>query len=197
MGPHCWGVSPMAEPLRTLTVRQPWASLIALGVKTIETRSKRTHARGRIAIHAALCKPELPLRDQFGDHYATIGDWRVERDYGIHRDFYLDRHGEGPRLEFGAVVATADLVDCRPIVARPKTLTPVVFGSNVMAVKGAELTYFTAHGGFLGDYSDQLTYGDFTPGRWAWMLDNITPVDPPAPHRGAQHWTRWTPGGEG
>lgn len=38
--------------MRALTVRQPWAGLIAQGVKTTENRSWRTHYRGALLIHA-------------------------------------------------------------------------------------------------------------------------------------------------
>lgn len=41
--------------MHALSVRQPWASLIVLGVKRIETRSWHTNYRGRVAIHASLC----------------------------------------------------------------------------------------------------------------------------------------------
>ena len=39
--------------MRTLSVRQPWASLIAFGEKTIEVRSWSTSFRGRLLIHAS------------------------------------------------------------------------------------------------------------------------------------------------
>lgn len=39
--------------MKALTIRQPWASLIAVGVKTIENRSWGTKHRGPLAIHAA------------------------------------------------------------------------------------------------------------------------------------------------
>lgn len=39
--------------MRALTLWQPWATLVAIGAKRYETRSWRTHYRGRIAIHAA------------------------------------------------------------------------------------------------------------------------------------------------
>lgn len=39
--------------LRALTVWQPWASLLVLGIKKYETRSWCTSYRGPIAIHAA------------------------------------------------------------------------------------------------------------------------------------------------
>ncbi len=38
--------------MRTLTLTQPWATLVALGAKTIETRSWQTSYRGPLAIHA-------------------------------------------------------------------------------------------------------------------------------------------------
>lgn len=38
--------------MKTLSVRQPWASLIVAGVKTIENRTRGTHYRGRVLIQA-------------------------------------------------------------------------------------------------------------------------------------------------
>jgi|SRR5262245_474202 len=42
------------EPIRVLSVRQPWAWAIIAGHKDIENRSQRTSYRGRIYIHAGL-----------------------------------------------------------------------------------------------------------------------------------------------
>ena len=39
--------------ITTLTVRQPWATLLAHGIKHFETRSWRTRHEGLLAIHAA------------------------------------------------------------------------------------------------------------------------------------------------
>lgn len=39
---------------RVLSVRQPWASLIVMGEKTVENRTWSTPYRGTLAIHAAL-----------------------------------------------------------------------------------------------------------------------------------------------
>lgn len=40
------------EFMRMLTIQQPWAGLIATGIKTIELRSWSTIYRGALAIHA-------------------------------------------------------------------------------------------------------------------------------------------------
>ena len=40
--------------IRALTVRQPWAGLLAIGRKDIENRTWRTHYRGPLLIHAGV-----------------------------------------------------------------------------------------------------------------------------------------------
>lgn len=39
--------------MKALTLTQPWATLVAIGAKQVETRSWRTTYRGPIAIHSA------------------------------------------------------------------------------------------------------------------------------------------------
>ena len=69
------------DPVYAITLHQPWASLIALGIKTVETRSWPAPARlvgQRIAVHAgkplvrragAAIERELLAR--------WVDDWRV------------------------------------------------------------------------------------------------------------------------
>lgn len=45
-------------PMKALTLTQPWASLVALGEKRIETRSWSTNYSGQLAIHAAKGYPK-------------------------------------------------------------------------------------------------------------------------------------------
>ncbi len=71
--------------IKALSVRQPWASLIASGRKTLEIRSRRTHFRGTIAI----CASAAPEKRSWAD------PWRAHA---------------GP---LGVVVATVEIVDCR------------------------------------------------------------------------------------
>lgn len=60
--------------MKALTLTQPWATLVAIGAKSIETRSWSTSYRGPVAIHAAkkfpaearmLC-PVAPFSDALG-----------------------------------------------------------------------------------------------------------------------------------
>lgn len=100
-----------AAPLKALTVSQPWASLIARGIKTLEVRSWRTEYRGPLVIHASKNTP-----GQRADDLA----WAKRRYPG---DYPL-----------GCVVAIADLVDCR----RPRK--PSDGEQSLYAALGEELT---------------------------------------------------------
>lgn len=50
--------------LKTLTLWQPFASAILLGLKRFETRGRRTNHRGLLAIHAAKRTPDMGVIEQ-------------------------------------------------------------------------------------------------------------------------------------
>lgn len=94
--------APASAPrVLALSVLQPWASLLAVGAKRIETRSWFTPYRGAVAIHASKRFPmadQLLLKDRrfnsaLVNHYAL-------NDFGL------------PNLPTGAILAVADLVAC-------------------------------------------------------------------------------------
>jgi len=114
--------------MKGLTIYQPWANLIADGIKTIETRSWATTYRGELLIHAG----------------KSTKFWEGDDD-----------------MSYGAILAVVDLV----------TIVPAVDALDL--------------------HPDQCLYGDFSPGRWAWMLRNVRKVDPPLPVRGRRGL--WTP----
>lgn len=167
--------------MKAITIHQPWASLVALGVKHIETRSWSTKYRGPIAIHAGLAKPQI--------NYLSMGDYEIESDG---RQFLLHDLNRSDRLwslDFGAVIATAELVDCLPIHSS-STAHPA--DPYICAHASGGLSIFD---GGQGDISDQLPYGDFTAGRYGWWLENITPIDP-VRVRGRQGLWEWSPAGD-
>lgn len=57
--------------MHALTIRQPWAWLIATGQKDIENRSWPTRVRGVVAIHAAVAAvpQEAALRDRLATQF--------------------------------------------------------------------------------------------------------------------------------
>jgi len=68
--------------MKALTLTQPWATLVILGVKRIETRGWATPYRGRIAIHAA--------KGWHRDDIEFAFDTEIERELG---DFSPGRFG--------------------------------------------------------------------------------------------------------
>lgn len=141
----------MTSAIACLSLHQPWASLIAIGAKRIETRSWSTTYRGPLAIHAAK---------------AGYG-----MSFGSMEALALDAAGyEGmkvTRLPQGGIVAVVDLVDVLPMVA-----------TGCLA-------------GVFDDYPEldtptERAFGNFAPGRWAWVLENVRRIHPAIPLRGRQ-----------
>src|SRR5262245_275091 len=55
-----------SEPLRALSIRQPYAELILRGLKDVENRSWETKHRGRLLIHAAAAQVDHQEMDRWG-----------------------------------------------------------------------------------------------------------------------------------
>lgn len=84
------------EEIRGLSVIQPWASLIAIGAKSIETRTWSHPYRGLIAIHASKGFPKASRALCWGDPFrAALIDGGLDAK---------DEH-----LPLGAVIAVARL----------------------------------------------------------------------------------------
>ena len=88
--------------MKCISLWQPWASLIALGSKRIETRGWSTKLRGEIAIHAALRRPLIELNsllalDVFQQGLSDLSPHRITVD----------------DLPFGAILATCKITDVR------------------------------------------------------------------------------------
>lgn len=94
---------------RCLTVHQPYAALLCLGLKQYETRTRRTNVRGTVIIHAAKTMPIAR------GEIRRYGRWQMLRD-----DDGLLLVGEGLpmaalRLPTGAFIGSAYLYDSIPI----------------------------------------------------------------------------------
>ncbi len=193
--------------MKALTLWQPWASLVALGVKTIETRSWSTKYRGPLAIHAGAKKPaRIWTQYERPDLYDDI---RIEPYLDIQEDgnnpgqFAYDWVGP-----LGAVVATSILLDVVPILAGdlaeradmddlpyPRVESHVGLGPDFL--DGWLDLYHPTMGSAVDpeddgrSIPDQAPYGDFMPGRFAWLLDNIIRLPEPPAARGGQRIWNW------
>ncbi|WP_102158695.1 ASCH domain-containing protein [Zhihengliuella halotolerans] len=115
--------------MKALTVRQPWAWAIISGAKTVENRTRRTHHRGRIAIHVAKRPDPDAIWDQeaipanFGNVIGTV------EIVGCHHADDCARHltrKEGPYTEHCSPFANPDawhweLAGARPVTPFPAT----------------------------------------------------------------------------
>ena len=111
------------KPMKTLSIRQPWAWLIAAGHKDIENRPRRTNLRGPILIHASL------TIDQAGVRFA---------------------HERGIELPFaafitGGIIGQVEIVDC--VSAH---VSPWFFGPFGYVLKNPKLLPFRECRGMLG-----------------------------------------------
>ena len=124
--------------MKAISLWQPWASAIALGHKSIETRGWATRHRGPIAIHAAK-------------------RWTAdERETAAVLD---ERNGlvglkDAPR---GCIVAVAEIASVRP---------------SEHLIEG------------IDEIEEML--GNYGPGRFGWMLENVRPLHDPLPFKGKQ-----------
>src|SRR5687767_13336695 len=76
-------------PLRALSIRQPWATLLVYGLKTVEVRRWPTARRGRVLVHAGR---EPDRRDEV---------WAL-----------VPAPLREAALRTGGIVGAADLTDC-------------------------------------------------------------------------------------
>ena len=113
--------------MKALTLIQPWATLVALSEKKIETRSWKTLYQGEIAIHAGkkidkeVCEKE-PYKSVLAIHGYTADN-----------------------LPTGCVVATCYLVDCCKIFYDEVDEVSRLMDNDCTKIRGNELHF--------GDYT--------------------------------------------
>jgi hypothetical protein len=151
--------------MKALTLTQPWATLVAIGAKRIETRSWYTAYRGPLAIHAAKGFPKWAR--QFTTEavvYEAVKAQYCQRD--------IDNRAKGfPAYPLGVVLATCRLVYCVPTERVAAAACPF---RDLLTVQERE-------------------FGDYEEGRFAWILDNMQALAEPIPAKGALGLWDWEP----
>ena len=148
-----------------ITLHQPWATLIALGIKAVETRSWPVPGRllGQvIAVHAGKRVVRRP------------GD-RIEQKLRIRlwEDWIRT-------IPAGAVLATVTLAGMAQVeYVDPMTGHAVHDGrTEVGCAAGTGRTPIDP-------------WGDFSAGRWLWFLNDVESLPEPIPAVGRQSFWRW------
>lgn len=126
--------------MKAISLLQPWASLVVMGVKTIETRSWGTKYRGPILIHAS--------KGKAGNIFAEEPAFKK-----YIKDF--------KRLPFGAIIGHATIKD----VIRIENLYLPDELINKLTM-------------------EEKAFGDYSEGRYAWLLEEHYEFEIPIPARG-------------
>jgi hypothetical protein len=166
--------------MKALTLTEPWASAVAAGFKRIETRSWRAPhfvVGQRIAIHAAKRMTDDDLAFA-GSLLSVSAFWAA----GAVASPLVDHGGGivalGERFAAtrGCVIATATLVECvRFGAVREHEATATTMRLHIDVGRARPLVIDDIEYGF----------GDFTPGRFGFILADIARCPEPVPARGA------------
>lgn len=150
--------------MKALTLWQPWATLVAMEAKRIETRIWSTRHRGELAIHAAANIPAKYLgasaqTETFRDELSDLFCVRRDRD---------DRAGKHVNdilrgLPKGKVVCIVRLREVERI-------------SEMLCVELCER---------------ERLFGNYEIGRYAWHLEMLDVIEPPIPAKGNQMLWNW------
>lgn len=135
--------------MKTITVLQPWAWLLATGKKRCETRSWKTNYRGEILIHAGKKNMTNIMRQTFFEA------------------MYMKQAGVfNTEMITEAIIGKANLVNCVRIDEAMREL-------------------------IKKQHFDEYAFGYFSPGRYAWVMENPVLFDTPIPARGYQGLWNW------
>lgn len=159
--------------MKVLTLTQPWATLVAIGAKQIETRSWATSYRGPLAIHAA--KGLGPV----GGMRGLIDLCEREPFWGVLREALrvsVLRPGDAEtianELPRGEIIAVCELA--------------LVVPTGLFEPEGRWMQFRGDGSRPVWRLTDQeRAFGDYTPGRFAWLLADIRPLPEPIPAKGA------------
>ena len=127
--------------MKVLSLLQPWATLVVIGVKQVETRSWSTDHRGELLIHASTGKAGavMAMEPPFTKYIKEFND-----------------------LPFGAIVGKVTLTDV------------LLIGQQQL--DGNTLNQLTF---------EERAFGDYSEGRYAWMLSDAVQFDKPTLVKGS------------
>ena len=92
-------------PNVAITIKQPWATLIVLGIKDIENRTWSTKFRGPVLIHASKRKEDE--------------EWNSAKDLIQLRKITITEKMKWRDYPSGGVIGVAEIVDCVHASASP------------------------------------------------------------------------------
>lgn len=149
--------------LKIITLWEPWATMLAIGAKTIETRHWSTDYRGEVVIHSAkggLTQAEL---------YRTCAE---EPFLSVLKGAGILEAGMSPRqvaaaFPRGKIIAVGNLVECHP--TESEICVPGVFDER------PDL-----------DTEQEREFGDYSPGRYGLVFEDVSMLHENIPFKSRQ-----------
>ncbi len=151
--------------MKALTLHQPYASLISLGLKQYATHSWRTIYQGKLAIHASARPIKTP------GFLIWIDAIKLALDQGLIND--QSQLPEFNQLPLGAVVAISSLADCRMIIP------DFSFPCDTAQHKGCRFAVSQ-------QTPLELAVGSWETDTYASLLKNVVALPKPIPAKGGQ-----------
>lgn len=142
------------KQLKVLSLLEPWATLVALGVKRIETRAWATSYRGEMFIHSSKAFAGYQRAEAIKEPFRTA--LRPGGAYAY------------PELNCGHIIARSEILDCVPI-------------TEEFAIA------------LFRDHEDEWRFGDYRPGRYAWLLAEPVRLITSVPIKGRLGIWNWQP----
>lgn len=172
-----------------LSLSPPYGTLIQLLLKKIETRGRQTSYRGPLLIH------QTAAPGPKGTTEAQLWDLCLSKPF---RAPLLEAgYGSPARLPRGKIIALVELHNCvsTDLLAQSSGAYKLITADECLT--DGKGNYYNRHfvkedHGLVWPLTDQeRAFGDYTPGRWAWLLDNVRPLPRPIAARGMPGLWRW------
>lgn len=185
--------------MKILTLKQPWATLVATGHKMIETRSWQTSYRGLIGIHASA---------SIGRKECILSGQEPFRTALHSNQYFTGLRGAGVCRICGCT--EQDCRQCIEDTGKPCTwineqhdLCSACADDKFFEMPTGELlaiarlercvifpdpeqqVLFEGKDKFVPPSPPELNFGDFTPGRYGWIFSTIYELVKPIPMKGA------------
>jgi hypothetical protein len=155
--------------MKAITLHQPWATLMAIGAKRIETRSWETLYRGPLAIHASKTMKKYAKDACFDLRVLKAFGWRDIDEFPSTLEFVRHIEEGIAALPRGVVVATVELYACERIGR-------FYDGPDPVGCPFSETEY---------------ACGNYEPGRFAWVTRDVRRLENPVAALGALGLWDW------
>lgn len=145
--------------MKVISLLQPWATLVVIGAKKIETRSWDTSYRDALAIHAS----KKMTREQV-DLAHSQPFWDILKAYDS--------------LPLGAIIGAVDL---------ESTFRTERSDERIRAIykQAFHLGQLPADASLEGLMARERAFGDYSPGRYGWEMANAIIFPSPVPAKGS------------